>query len=126
LPIKFPTQDSYPFLATLENKYQEVIWSVEYSTLTVLIDNDFDGHLQVVKKKHQELITMRDSEDVSILEHLTFANDLEYVESKWLNEDTGEEIVQKEIKPTPLAMERALKVIEGASSLSGKGEHCFV
>jgi hypothetical protein len=112
LPIKFPTQDSYPFLATLENKYQEVIWSVEYSILTELIDNDFDEHLQVVKKKHQELISMRDSEDVSILEHLTFANDLEYVESKWLNEDTGEEMLQKEIKPTPLAIKRALEVIQ--------------
>jgi hypothetical protein len=113
LPIKFPTQDSYPFLATLENKYQEVIWSVEYSILTEQIDNDFDEYLEVVKKKFQELIYLRDTENVSILEYLPFAEDLEYVESKSLNENTGEEVVQREIKPTPLAIERAIKVIEG-------------
>jgi len=112
LPFKFPTQDSYPFLATLERKYQEVIWSEEFSALTELIENDLDGYLEIVKENLQEFILMRDSEDVSILEYLVFADDLEYVESKSLNEYTGEEMVQKRIKPTPLAMNRALKVIE--------------
>ncbi len=112
LPIKFPTHDVYPFLATLENRYQEVIWSAEYSTLTELIDKDFDEYLEVVKKKFQELVSLRDTKNVSILEYLPFAEDLEYVESKSLNEETGEELVQKQIKPTTLAMERALKVIE--------------
>ena len=111
-PFKFPTKDTYPFLTTLENTYQEVIWLGEYSTLTELIENEFVEHLEVVKKKLQELISLRDSGDVSILEYLPFAEDLEYLESKLLNEDTGEEIDQKEIKPTTLAMGRALKIIE--------------
>jgi len=111
-PFKFPTQDSYPYLAGLENEYQEVIWSGEYSSLFELIENDFDEYLEIVKENLKELMLLRDSKDVSIIEYLPFAEDLEYVESKSLNEYTGEEMIQKEIKPTPLAMDRALKIIE--------------
>jgi hypothetical protein len=74
-PFKFPTQDSYPYLAGLENEYQEVIWSGEYSSLFELIENDFDEYLEIVKENLKELMLLRDSKDVSIIEYLPFAED---------------------------------------------------
>jgi hypothetical protein len=67
LPFKIPTADSYPFLCTLEDKYQEVIWAAEYASHVEMGAKDFDEYLQQIQDHLSEVIADRDSDSDAIL-----------------------------------------------------------
>jgi hypothetical protein len=110
--FKFPGQDSYPFLATLEIEYQEVIWSNEYERHENIIREDFEGYLEVAQDHLQALINDLNSEDDSILNYLPFDENLDYEEQVTVNEYTGEKIIKRNLKPSTSAKASATKIVE--------------
>jgi hypothetical protein len=113
LPFKIPTADSYPFLCTLEDKYQEVIWAAEYASHVEMVEKDFDEYLQQIQDHLSEVIADRDSDSDAILRYVSFDQSFQSIDKEHINEFTGETIISRTIAPTQAARQQGLQVVAG-------------
>ena len=108
LPFKLPPKDLWPFLCTLEKKYQESIWISDYESYRKTVEEAFDENLQRINDYLKEAVVDRDSGSDAILNYIDF--DYESDES-YINEFTGERVVTKDTKVIVAARKEALEVI---------------
>lgn len=95
MSFKIPTSDTYPFLCTLDSKYQEIIWSNEYERHRSNVEEMFSEYLQQIKDNYSGLISHRESGANITLENSSDGKDLG---TEGINEFTGEKLQPKSLK----------------------------
>ena len=111
LPFEIPNEDRFPFLSTLEGKYQEAIWLEEHENYIREIYEELEDHLQIIQDNLRIAESDLEANSESILEYLSEDDEFEFKSKISINEYTDEEVVTKNIELAGLPQERAIKRI---------------
>jgi hypothetical protein len=119
LNFEVPTDDSYPFIATLAKNLQEVIWEKEFQVHLVEVAENYEDELEYLKKDLADLKDDRETDEV--FKYLNYdeeddtdkepeSNEFEIV--KGVNPYTGESIRVKAKKYSKEERSAALAIVD--------------
>ena len=107
LPFEIPSNDRFPFVSTLEEKYQEVIWLAVHALFVQEVLDEISDHKKYFEEQLRTAKSDLKSDAETILKYLPEDEESEYEVTVSRNEFTDEEIIKKVTLKSDSSLDRA-------------------
>jgi hypothetical protein len=112
LPFEIPSDDHFPFVSTLEEKYQEVIWLAEHALYVEDILEELGDYQQIIEDNLRGVESALNSDFDGMVDYLIANEEMKSEERISWNTLTEEEIASKIGKRSDWTNESALARIQ--------------
>jgi hypothetical protein len=112
LPFEIPSNDRFPFVSSLDEKYQEAIWLAEHALYFEEISDELSDHKQIIEDNLRGAELVLNSDFDGIVDYLTANEELKTDERISWSTLSEEEIESKIMKRSDWTNESAIARIQ--------------